>query len=641
MIQTMTINDKAGRVTTYCQKLANIYLHRGDVVVRHANGYLAYCVVKKGEIYMDYRVISEQYCANDDEKALILSLALNYHEIQHLEMTRKPRNLRHDALSVHNILEDGRIETLGVKKFDKLADYFHHAVCTILLKEGVVSPVPINNLTNYILLYGRKIFIKGNPAIPTSRAVCVKLFTEDVVQKVEKHVDDYLISSTQFQRGQISNDVASLIKSLNKGSPSIPLGVGQENIEGTENDSDAKDSIGDTDGVDRASLEEENRKAKTGQGKELKSTQDSLKDIAEILSKAEEVLKEKKEKEKEYNDFLVKARRELDIKKRNNNEEKAKKMREGIIKTQNKRDGLNASVEEKVRGINNQIACILQGIGDAVEGKLSEELKTIKQTITDDAYADLTTFCVDSDAEAQVNKIAKNMHKLNIELGRGNVSHQVAGRLNVRSFINRKDKADLKIFDKYIPSRLNRSKMLVNIFLDASGSMRQSDGTNKSDRWSNAKKSTWILANSLERHENQVMCIAWSDLCAFQTFKEYGKILKAPPLNCTGNTYPEGALGSSLKKIQDYKKRNGFKAVMSILVTDGDFNDNSAVYNAVQKYVDAGHHFVLVKVGKYFNNCYSEPPAHESMRIEDFNQLSDMVIKTFTRMKKSLNKQVK
>jgi uncharacterized protein with von Willebrand factor type A (vWA) domain len=201
-----------------------------------------------------------------------------------------------------------------------------------------------------------------------------------------------------------------------------------------------------------------------------------------------------------------------------------------------------------------------------------------------------------------------------------------SGKLNLKRFINRKSRADTKVFRKFQPDRIKQTKLLINLYVDGSGSMEHT--------WNKALSTLWIINEAMNTDENKVMCYEFSH--NFIRFKDYDNVLTIPRF-IGGGTDPHNAITDSIPIIEKYKRKNGFRHVIDIIITDGGFytSDND---NAIARLNKLGHETVLVNVE------HRDPQGHNAkhvMYVESFNDLADKMIKMFKVIKKNVIRQAK
>ena len=151
----------------FAQRLSNAFLQKGNVSVKSVNDYIAYCHVRNKDIFFSFDQIfkSKEF---KTYKEFMTFKGLLFHEIMHLKFTKNPNYFKakmNEPLfnQLAQSLEDGRIETLGIQDYEKLADYFNYSVNNVLLedKEKMLQNKDNFLINAYILCYGRKLYFQN------------------------------------------------------------------------------------------------------------------------------------------------------------------------------------------------------------------------------------------------------------------------------------------------------------------------------------------------------------------------------------------------------------------------------------------------------------------------------------------------
>ena len=106
----------------FAQKLSNIFLGQKSVKVDRSWNPIACVNVKTKNMYFDFpRIFKDK----DPLKEMMTFKGLLFHEIHHLKHTvnsKEYRFLPSNLQKLVQVLEDGRIETLAVLRYEKLAE---------------------------------------------------------------------------------------------------------------------------------------------------------------------------------------------------------------------------------------------------------------------------------------------------------------------------------------------------------------------------------------------------------------------------------------------------------------------------------------------------------------------------------------
>jgi hypothetical protein len=233
------------------------------------------------------------------------------------------------------------------------------------------------------------------------------------------------------------------------------------------------------------------------------------------------------------------------------------------------------------------------------------------------------TIEVTEDMHHQARQLELGLQKLINDLKAGYQRGHKSGKLNIRSFVNRKSPDDIKVFNKFVPDRLAETKILFNFFVDGSGSMM---GHN----WDMAIRTCWIINEALNKDNNKVMCYQFGNK-NFMKFKDYDEILKMPKFIESTSTEPSFAINHAIPHIQAYQREHDFKTVVDIILTDGGFDNCED--STFQKLNMMGHETIILNV-KFFTS--ETHKAKHSIYVDKFEHLTPAMVQIFGRIKKGL-----
>lgn len=599
----------------YAEKLANIILKQKNVTVKSGFQNIAYCKLKTKEIFFNFNKIFGT--KGNVFKQMMIFNGLAFHEMMHLKHTNRVKNLpttNSYFAETMMMLEDGRIETLGVMAHEKMADFFNYAVNNVLLENKDSIKKVEMALSMYILCYGRSIYFQDLDFLAFLRKTLIENFGKEMIEKVEGLVDKYIISITSKERVAIAFELYQLLMNKNV-NHNIMKGIYLENVI-------AKGSEAKGTSMDMQVLAKDMPKLDKVRNDIKEDLKDRTKD-AKSKDRKTEFETQKQEKLSE----LQKKKDEILSRMYDNNpktDDERKKLSDMNDKINEERCNLNESNMNSGVG-DDKIDDALKNIKKEQEKLVEKHEEQLKNTIRsighelDNVYSD-SSF---NETEEMINTakdIENGMRKLSNELVKGYVPNNKSGKVNVRAFINRKSQTDFRVFSKFQPDKTKETKMLVNIFLDGSGSMKYS--------FQRALNSCWILNEAMNKDKNKVMIYEFSS--GFRVAKEYDKPFSVPNL-LGGYTFPHYAINDAIPKIESYKRKNGYTFVVDIVITDGCFNNTND--DCILRLNKLGHETILIGVGYSSSVTYG---AKHVIFLNTFGELTTSLIRIFTMIKKKL-----
>jgi len=639
-------NQPFERERRFAQKIANIFL--GDYKVKVGQGDLniAYCVVPDKNIFFDFPKV---FIGDDKVKEMMDFKGYAFHEILHLKYTTRIKTADRHRLKSKSFdglmqrLEDGRIETLGVLRYQKLADYLIHAVNSYILKDKhrILKNTNDELVNAFILLYGRSIYFPDKELIAKIRELLIKTYGKDLTDRLETDIDAYILENLPSKRFKIARDLydylynKGIMPNFQKGMKSVVWEKGRELKKLPK---------------ELEELEEKLPKLKEKREEILKEIQEMTPEINE-----EEDKKEKEEKQEKIEEEKEEIRQELEEKEEEidkkweewdntDDDEKSAEIRTEIDDLEKEKEELEAREENLDEAKDSDISEDDEDeLDQMIENKqfenedlqeenreeINRDLKSVGQ-ITEAVFSD-DTFIVDGDMKRNSRRLERGINKLNTEMKQGYVDKQKSGKLNVRRYLNKKNQTDINIFKKWLPDQIKKTKMLINIFIDGSGSMR-------GERWETTLGALWIINEAFNKDDNKVMAYQFSR--DFTKIKGYDDKLSRPTF--MGNyTYVAGALRDAIPQIEAYRKANNFKNVINMVITDGAIQDEEDTVNVELKEMDnLKHHTILVNVAHKPSEFDKKFNWKHNIYVENFDDLTPKLINIFSKIKKSLIKQV-
>ena len=142
--------------TIFLQKLNTILTGWNDIKVLEPRVFdgIAAANVSKRQIMINFNRVERD--SKDFFDYFKKIKALNYHELSHLLYTTTTANMFmgfNGLHQIHNMLEDGRIESLFGMEYPKAFDYFKRTAYEFIINVPEKSRQP----ESFILVYGRKL----------------------------------------------------------------------------------------------------------------------------------------------------------------------------------------------------------------------------------------------------------------------------------------------------------------------------------------------------------------------------------------------------------------------------------------------------------------------------------------------------
>lgn len=631
----------------FAQRLANIILADSRIKVRNHNHILACCDLKTKRMLFNFDKIflsGDKASFSQKVQELMTFKGLAFHEIMHLRFTAKCKTIDMTKFErcIISALEEGRIETLGIYLYNKIADYFTYSANNVLLKDAKELFDTNGNqiIQSYLWCYGRKIYFPHMELIAQMRKVIIETYSVATADKLEEASDEYLLARTFKERRAIAIKLAKYLEDRNQ----MPNDFGEsnlsdENIADTSSDSEVGEGADMDELVDIDSLKiiisKKNQK---------------IRDMAKGAKSNQKKRDEFNAKKSENIDKLVKDRNKLLEKMYNEqNAEKEKEIR-GKLNTVNRQ--LNEANQSQMqpsrgagKGINDLINEALKRIKDEQEELVEKNTADISQDMRsiDMDYRKLNadrSFNVTESMTSASKSLERALKILSNDLVSGYQNHNKAGRLNVKSYINRKNVADVSVFNKWLPSRIQNTRLLVNIFVDGSGSMGYCmndmyEGGKAVTNWVKAVRTCWVINDALSKDNNKVMIYQFDS--EYAVMKKYDEPFIVSSM-LGGGTNPEGAMGNALPIIKNYARANKFRNVINVVITDGDFDSRFSVKQQFEKMNALNHETIVIRIGagKKYNVVidHKEVSAKHGLVFTSFNELTAQLSKIFVTIKR-------
>lgn len=717
--EQMQIQVSFERERMFAEKLANVFLFDNKVQVSQGAMNIAYCNVNQKKIWFNF---PEIFSGSDLKvfKEMMTFKGLGFHEILHLKYTMKSkRRMQNELMALLQRLEDGRIETLGVLEYQKLADYLIFAVNNVLLKDKdrILKNVRDEIINTYILCYGRSIYFQDVNLMAKIREMIIKSYGKEVAEKIEDCIDRYIPETNSEQRINIAQELYDFLSSKNirpdfqrqmvigflddkridpktlpkeiqealKQMPQVVVVRQEIKEELEEKTKDVKDSSDKRDEFEKKKQEqmdnlrkerrkkfeemydEKDKDKREEKRKEISDIQDEMQDLKdktfnpdedEDMDDAEdsdadsdmdgdmdgdsdlmddEDMDGDSDSDSGDGDEDSDGDGDGDGDSDGDSDDDSDEDGDGDSSgdgsgkgySPDGKDGEHKDLDDMIDDKEDEQEDLVDKHRDDLKG----DLKSMGRSI-DDVYAD-ASFTVDGRMQTMANELEKGLKKLNNELVKGYVAKQKAGRVNIKRFINRQTITDTKVFNKWLPDRLQQTKLLVNLFVDGSGSM-------SGERWKKAINSCWVINEALNRDENKIMVYQFSD--GHQLVKEYDQPLTVPKMIGQG-TYPASAINDAIPRIEAYRKAKSYRYVVNIIITDGEF-DNNESDEQISRLNQLGHETILIHISSIQPNRGMTPEwakhkAKHYLALNSFDVLVPELVKVFTDIKKVLIRKAK
>jgi len=537
----------------FLSMLDNTIQREKDIEIVNYAQTLASTDMKK--IFLNFegiRVLS----GNNYYKFLILLKGLNYHELAHIMYTRYTLNGFYTARHSLNLLEDQRIENLASGVYQTMRDYFKALAMHVILEKFTDNEKSENDKTYYLLLYGRRLIINNNKLMSLLRQRFVGCCTEDLTCKVEKIIDEYLVTVDIPKQKELALELHRLLVDNNVKIPELHKEI-----------------------------------VSTGNVDKKRAPKDEKKVSEELKKEIEKANKEKSESDgdDESGGLVNPGDGNSDAESDDNNVK-------DLIITE-----LGNSENESTEIINVEIKSQMKAMNQK-DFKLVESLLNNRKPYS--------LFSPTKTHKVTVRRLTKRLKMLKSGLGNSTVHRQKNGKVDLKRAMNPKNDLRFDVFNKFRPSRLDKTKLDISLFIDASSSMRE-------DSYKIAMGTCWTIANALEKTDSKTQIFEFANHS--QTIKKYNDNVK----NVTWGRFQYGNTNivSSLDIAYERLDKKSLNKIM-IIITDGMFNSGDSVEKTVKKFRKENIEVYVIKVGggKWFGR-FNEKILSGLIFIDDFKQL--------------------
>jgi uncharacterized protein with von Willebrand factor type A (vWA) domain len=233
---------------------------------------------------------------------------------------------------------------------------------------------------------------------------------------------------------------------------------------------------------------------------------------------------------------------------------------------------------------------------EKVMDKLEEEVAEVKNRIgrengigagDDDFVGQFGDFFAEQKHLQTSQRIYSVLRALKNELENKTVIRQRRGRINLRAVMGRESHTNTD-FKRFLPSRIDKSKMIVSLLIDGSGSMTQTE-------FDVAVGGAWSISHALERIGARVEVQEFSGdyrvMKKFATRTDSARFGRA----YNGPTELLKCLKSAKENIANEKARQGGNGVV-IALTDGGYARENEVHTLVRAMRKEGNEVFLIRI---------------------------------------------
>jgi len=215
--------------------------------------------------------------------------------------------------------------------------------------------------------------------------------------------------------------------------------------------------------------------------------------------------------------------------------------------------------EENTENTENEFNEELESLKNSIEQGLIPEIENDLQTIK--SMNDKISGKMGRETKSIGDKIAKMIKELKNDLKAQYIHGQRSGRINIRGAMHSEKTGNTRIFDKYRPSKVDKTKMAVCIHIDKSGSM----GGILFRAFSIARS----LSYGFMKAGGKVKIYAFDSRSYL--VKDWDS-KEMPKMSAYGSTFPNDALKSALKDFRYARKTWNIDTFLNIIITDGQFD---------------------------------------------------------------------
>lgn len=626
-------------------KLNNTIQSSKDIKVQESNGWIAKTNMKA--IYLNLNQM-KQLSKDNYFDFLIFLKGFNYHEMSHILFTKYGSDSPREIKRALNMLEDQRIETVFSQKYSKSKTYFRMLVLSYVLKEGIRAD-------QYPLLYGRRLIIGKPEIMEDMRDMFVEKYGENITKQVEAIVDEYLVTLDVPRQRELARKMTDLLRQ------NIPESTAEPWLPSNDKKSVSNDEKDLTQQIQKEITKQKEEAAeqekKESQPKESKPSDDANEEESEqddASEKSDDSDSDSEDKtdnddneksdETDSNDETKDSDSESDADGQDSDvdsdSETSDADSDGEGNSETDADGQETDEESdsKSEGSDGDgagdksVEDMMKDLLDDQKGEVEEEIERQMQIMEKSSFDGGEEVAINNsilvfNPEARHIRTMKHLQeqikKMRNDLDNRTVYHQKKGKIDMRRAMMNTESYKTQDFKKFVPSRLNKTKLAVSILLDASGSM-------SADQFETAVSSGWAIANALEACGSKVKVYEFSD--DFRVLKDFNVESKNSQWgrNFAGSTYPNAALKDAEISLEQIRKIDCIENHMVLIMTDGGFGDTQKVEATAKALKQKGVYVAVLNVGS---------AGQYSKRNDNYNKI--VHVRSFSDLSKSMMEMVK
>jgi len=636
------------------------------------------------EIHLNFEKISKEINPSPDDKNLFLALSkgFNYHELAHIKYSRICKVLSpntREILNILNALEDGRIETLFARRYNKARKYFELCFLNAIQREAE----KLNAVTTFLSSHSRKLILPTEIITYWETAFDKAINDKDTSDKIKILIDDYMTQTTAEAQVKTAEQIFDLLYpkiKLDKNTTYALSIMKPSDLESLFDSVKRVFSDEDKEEIEqlKKALEEFNQKVKEAINeqlqKEINKNHKTAQKVNDLQKKLDEKMKKRNktymEAEQDNRQSVAKSNeyRETVDKRRNSanpsgspskKEQKLGKEVSNLrAKSKKKMDAYNKQGFE-AKKIEEQLGKERQKIKHNSIKKITEQaLSSTQETALDETQADAQSiYCseasgVSAGGEEQAltknaseliiqpkhfvisRKLQDSIRKIRNDLSKGYINGQRTGRVNIRSAMNWKQTGNTRFFERYEPDKINSTKIGIITLLDSSDSMQDII-------YNKALEIAYILQDAMTKTGNPTMIIEYSEQHKIiKTFKGKPDFRR----NFSNGTVPTSALLEARKQIRNYGKVEKIKNWVVFIITDGDWSDTIQAEDIIEKLNKAKVETTIINL---MRNPDRKPQQHEckhqaSILFSEIDDKMPVVLRdTINKIQKNIYEQIR
>jgi hypothetical protein len=626
-------------VSMLLQKINRILAENEKIIVSIASSGIAECDIRKNRIFINFSRLKGMSKTLEDY--LVLVKGVDYHELGHILYTdmdsekisayyseyyaKNGRNVSFsysEYFDVINLLEDCRMENLFSSVYDRAKFYFSFAAIEILLKRAYTSDS--YNLSNYLLLYGRK-FLNVDLKDYKKRVLSMHTITPAIVNEGEQLVNAFIFEVDINKKLDIGIKLAILLNKANQktnnlsDNGSLSSKLGKKGVR-DKNIAEAVKKLKEKLENGEFNLDSESENSEESESKENEDSQESKHCKSGKNSSEKKASKKSSrkisdgDKDDEYDE------EDGDYEDEGDDEEDGDKFDNNMTTTKQLLDKLKETITDNLENIQNEIA---------------RDVDTINAAIGKDEFCQLDgeMFNPTEQERAESRKVQQVLRILRGDLSASVRKFQKSGSLDIQSAMRAEKMDTMNIFRRVRLNVVDKSKLGVAVLLDSSSSVRNSE-------FRDELKATWVLSNALESVKGRVEVIEFSD---------YNKVIKG--FNSSGDwkrhydggTQVSPALKVARLDLLKLKQKERVNNLIVFIVSDGAFNDYNEAKDTIDKLRKDGIKVVWILANRYQSNYRTDDIRKHLdayIHIYELGLLSKELQKFVLDLQKDINKKL-